>query len=338
MGYDLFIALSSRLLLTYQNNFSDNFENKKILITYDDKSLDATKWDFVVSLGNPYFNKSRTSLGSLKAVYITVVKYKKALKKVKRIIHYNEVSVYYPTLEDVLCNYLFFYFKNTKNFFVVEEGTLNYYLHQSKDLSFKKKTLKKAIALISGLNYNPFYKGHTSGIDYEKVKNSFVMEPKLTYRSDKAIKSNIDSPKSPKLESTVLIIGQEPYKALLGEKKYNNIMAAFLNQVKYELEIIPTTKLYYKTHRYGPRSETLIKHQLKDFQLHYLDTEDSIEKMYFEKIKAKYIFTLDSSALLSIYFSCSDKTRKKLKLFSFTVNPKTRALFREISTDLKNGI
>ena len=337
MAYDLFIALSSRALLTYQNNFFKQRSRKKILISYDNKLLDTSKWDIVVSLGKPMFNKASSTIESFVSVFKTVLAYKKALVSVKKIINTHNLSVYYPTLEDVLCNYLFFYFKNTDSFFVVEEGTLNYYHHSTANLSFKKKIVKKLIALSFGLNYNPFYKGHTTGIDYDKVKNSYVIEPKLAYNSPKAKKIKLTNEKSPKLEPSALIIGQEPYKALLGESQYNKIIDIFFKNINIQLESSHITKIFYKSHRYGPRIEKkILVDYFKNFEVNYIDSEESIEIMYFNSMKAQYIFTLDSSALLSIYFSCSETTKKQLKLFSFSVNPKTRTLFRSISKDLND--
>lgn len=337
MDYDLFIALSSRLLLTYQNNFFEEESKKRIIISYDDKLLDTSKWDFVVSLGKPRFNKSSSAMGSLIAVRKTLLAYKKALVHVNRIINNNKFSVYYPTLEDVLCNHIFFYKKNAENFFVVEEGTLNYYHHSTRDLSLKRKTLKKVIALSVGLNYNPFYKGHTTGVDYEKVKNCFVIEPKLAYKKIKAKKIKLTDEKSPMLQPSALIIGQEPYNIILGQNRYNKTIGNFLQQIKLELKDKPEIKIFYKPHRYGPRiKKNDLKEHFKDHEVIYVDSEESIEILYFDSINAKYIFTLDSSALLSIYFSCSEKTRRQLKLFSFSVNSKTRYLFKSISKDLSH--
>jgi hypothetical protein len=300
--------------------------------------MDASTWDAVISLRTPKFNKASTKVKSFLNVFTTTLKYRRAIGKLNKIIGDKKVNVFYTTLEDTLCNYMFFYFKKTNKFYVVEEGTLNYYLHRSQDLPLLKRLFRKAIALTTGLNYHPFYKGHTTGVDYGKVVSNYVIEPSLAYKQEKAIKLQNGDKIDPKLEPVALIIGQEAYGVLLGKKQFDVIFESFIKQVKsHILSTKNIKKVYYKPHRYGPRidKDRMRKHFKKKGFL-YIDSDESLEKMYFEKIKAKYIFTFDSSALIAIYFLSSTKAKKKLSLYSYTLNPKTRSLFRSISKDLNH--
>lgn len=338
MQFNLYIALSNRLLLTYQNNLLIDHNDYNILISYEDKLLDCSKWDKVISLRTPRFNKASTKLNSLQNVIITTKKYSRVIGELKKVVADNNVNVFYTTLEDTLCNYLFFYFKRGNKFSVVEEGTLNYYLHTAHDLPLLKRLFRKGIAIIMGLNYNPFYKGHTSGVDYKKVVCNYVLEPSLAYNKKKAVKIQMGNEKILKLEPVALIIGQEAYGVLLGKKRFDETFNAFIKQTKRQiLSTKSIRKVYYKPHRYGPRiDKEMLRNHFNEVDFLYIESDESLEKVYFNKIKAKYIFTLDSSALLSIYFFSSAKTKEKLSLYSYTVNPKTRSLFRSISKDLNH--
>lgn len=337
MIYNLYIALSERLLLSYQNNLFCNNKNR-VLVTYNSKNIDFNKWDIIIELGEPNFNTANGLFKSLIETASLIKKYRKCVDRIEEVTASSKVFLYYPTLEDILCNHLFFNIKNLVSAYVVEEGVLNYYLHTTKHRSLLKKTTKKIISSFFNLKYETNYLGHTTGVDYDIVKSQFVIAPGLAYCKHKSHKFTNIKTVSFVPEQTALIIGQEPYYEILGYRKFKIVMDKFLTIVKHELEKAEIKKIYYKPHRYGPRikSNLFFKHfSPEGFEI--LDPNHSIEQLYFDRLRCKNVYTIDSSALFSIFTSLSDETKKMVVLCNFPVSKLTENFFCSFSISLKNG-
>lgn len=338
MVYNLYIALSERLLLSYQENLLCSNENR-ILVTYNSKNIDFNKWDNVIELGEPKFNTAKGVLNSLFEIVYLIRKYKKCINTIEEITSSEPIFLYYSTLEDILCNHLFFHSKNVVSAYVVEEGVLNYYLHTTKNLSSLKKISKKIISLFFSIKYKTNYLGHTTGVDYDKVKSQFVIVPQLAYCKHKSLGFTNTKTITFTPEKSFLIIGQEPYYEILGYREFNKVMDKFLVLVSSELNKTGIKKVYYKPHRYGPRiKHTHFLEYFPSVKFKTLEPNDSVEQLYFDKLKSEHVFTIDSSALFSIFTSLSDETKKKIFLYNFPVSGLTEKFFNTFSINLKNDL
>ena len=92
MVYNLYIALSERLLLSYQENLLCSNENR-ILVTYNSKNIDFNKWDNVIELGEPKFNTAKGVLNSLFEIVYLIRKYKKCINTIEEITSSEPISI-----------------------------------------------------------------------------------------------------------------------------------------------------------------------------------------------------------------------------------------------------
>ena len=157
------------------------------------------------------------------------------------------IILYFTYIEDVLTNYLLFSFNKNLVGIAVEDGTLNYYPHTIKFLSQKKIFLKWLISNLYNVRFK-YYKGHSSGIEYDKVIKQYVRVPELSQFPEKSVKLNYPT-REVKTTETLLIIGQEGYINQLGEEMYNKNLEDLIKLIKCKSNYTQIEKVYYKPHR-----------------------------------------------------------------------------------------
>lgn len=308
---NLYIALSPHHIKYCEKIASERSEDNNVLVcgTFD---VDYTKFDRIVFLNNRIYNQSSSMLSKIETIVRKTSTYRKAINEIEDLKSEKDLTLYYSSLEDILSNYLFFYFSDFLVAVAIEDGVLNYYEHNFNDISKVTFYLKKLIALSFGLNSRS-YRGHTSGIDYSKVHYQLVREPNYSIRPEKSRCLSNEKRQISNLNDDILIVGQEPYGSIFGKNVYIEKLYKLINFIKSSDNYTIEKRIFYKPHRHGPRINIEVLNQaFNNNKVIYIEEELSMEDLYFQKIKSKYIFTFDSSAVFSIYSDSSVEFRKKL--------------------------
>lgn len=303
---NIFIGLSNNQISSFEAIIKkENLLGKNILIANQTLNFNKELWDEIVYGETTFNNRSKGITASFYNLYGKIKEYKKIIKQLAKYKNQEDINLYFTYIEDVLTNYLFLSFNKRLKGIVVEDGTLNYYSHTIKDVSLKKRWLKWLISNLMGVRFK-FYKGHSSGIEYQHALKQYLRVPELSVFPKKAVRLPYDNRRA-NLTNTLLIIGQEPYINLYGLKRYDEAMNSLIEIIKKSPEYASLTKIYYKPHRHGERidyDKMTKAFQNKPLEI-ILDADAPLEDLYFEKLGSKYIFTFDSSALINIYLEAS---------------------------------
>ncbi len=312
---NIFIGLSQHHVVLFQDYLTSKveFRGKKILITGKRLKKDAHSWDKILLL-NQLNNQSKSGFDRIRSIISKIQNYKEVTKELERYKVDKEVNLIFSSLEDVLSNYLFFYFfKNIKGY-VIEDGVLNYYNHTNKNVSFSTLLLKKILGKILGLNFK-IYKGHTSGIEYDAVVQQYVRAPSLSINPEKSVLLPLKKRSLSFLNNDILIIGQEPY-ANINSKKYFLKLEILIQRIVNSKEYTKANKIIYKPHRHGPRlNRSFFEENFSNKRVDYITLATSAEDFFFEIAKCRNIFTFDSSTVFNIYLGSDAKTQEELKIF-----------------------
>lgn len=310
---NIFLGLSQQQVNIFQSFFLKKVvggKDKNILITDAAYNVDAPKWNEIYYTQARINNQAGSFIARVIGIISKIKSYKKTVKQIKKYKHEGEVTLYCSTIEDVLSNYLFFYFNKHINAVIIEDGILNYYWHTHKNLSPVVLILKKLIALCYGINFKSFYKGHTSGISYDKALYQYVREPDYSISPKKSKLLQTPSRNISALTNSILIIGQEPYANLRGKTFFNRKLEQLISFVKISPYYESSKTIFYKPHRHGPRiSEAFFENSFFGKEVCFLKAEDVLEDLYFSTLKSKTVFSFDSSAVLNIYLECPLEVR-----------------------------
>lgn len=324
---NLYIALSTHHVKYCEKIASERSADNNILITINTFEIDRAKFDRFVWLDSSIYNQSGAILSKIETILRKTATYRKAISEIEDLKSENDLTLYYSSLEDILSNYLFFYFSDSLVAVAIEDGVLNYYEHNFNDISKVTFYLKKLIALSFGLNSRS-YRGHTSGIDYSKVNYQLVREPSYSIRPNKSRYLLKQKRQISSLNDDILIVGQEPYGSIFGKTVYIEKLHKLINFIKSNNDYNTEKKIFYKPHRHGPRIDVEVLNQaFCPNNVIYIEEELSMEELYFQRIKCKYIFTFDSSAVFSIYSDSSIELREKLVI---SVMPFHKSVLNEL--------
>ncbi|WP_339144019.1 hypothetical protein [Croceitalea sp. MTPC5] len=329
---NIFIGLSQYHVDLFENFLLQrtDFQGKSILITGKEIAFNKEKWHKHIELSNGVKNQSKSQVSRLKSMTVKLRAYKGVIKHLEKYKSEKRINLVFSSLEDVLSNYLFFYFSKNIKGLVVEDGVLNYYNHTIRCVPSSVLLLKKTLTLLFGLNFK-FYSGHTSGINYDKTLFQYVREPSFSVAPNKSKKIPYKPQKLELVNSKMLIIGQEPY-ANLDERKYQKHLNLLFEKIKLDEKYMNVKKIMYKPHRHGPRLKIdTLREYFKEKDFEYVTTDLSAEKYFFEVAQCRNLVTFDSSAVFNIYSQCDFETRKKLKIsvLPFLDNELT-ALFEQL--------
>lgn len=311
---NIYLGLSKNQISSYETIIGDQNEGscQNILISNRTLKLDLKLWDRVIYANETFNNQSSGKIAELTNITRKINQYKEIIRALKIYKNEKDITLYFTYIEDILTNYLLLSFNKNMKGIVVEDGTLNYYLHTIKSLSQKKVILKWILSNLYNVRFK-FYKGHSSGIEYSKVIKQYVRIPELSQFPSKSVKLKYNT-RTLNLTNTVLIIGQEGYINQLGEKRYTDNLIDLVKLIQTNNNYDQIGKIYYKPHRNGKRIdlahlETLFINK----EVVYLESDEPLEDLFFNKLGSKYIYSFDSSALLNIYLESEDSIRKELK-------------------------
>ncbi len=320
----------------------DNFEciikgeihqkaTEKILIT-DKENYTSKLWDKVINSDTYFLQKGTNVYYDFYFMIKKIKGYKKIINQLEIYKKENKVRVYLAYIEDILSNYLFFSYHKNAEVIVVEDGVLNYYNHTFENIDKNRFYIKKILAQTFGIPFKK-YKGHSSGIDYNKTIMQYLSFPEKAFISKKAHKLPSQVETIYRLKNNLFILGQENFIQMFGLNEYKTFFYEFIDQLRQETQSFKIDKIYYK-----PRYNCL------DFELEYMENafgktrvqvlrNDLIaEEDYFKNIKSMYIASMISSALLTIYSRCHEDSKSKLKIyFKPIMNNEISNLFEQLN-------
>lgn len=310
---NIYIGLSKNQISSYESIIRERKKTncQNILISNKTLNNNVECWDKVVYAKGSFNNQSSGKLSAFTNIIFKIKQYKEIIKELTIYKTEQNITLYFTYIEDILTNFLLFSFNKNMRGIVVEDGTLNYYPHTIRSLSQKKVILKWVLSNLYNVRFK-FYKGHSSGIEYSNVAKQYVRVPELSQFPEKSVKLIYPTRKL-NVTDTILVIGQEGYINQLGESRYvNNLkdLSKLIQSKKYYSHI---EKVYYKPHRNGKRIDL---EQLKTLfltkEVTYLESDEPLEDLYFNKLGSKYIYSFDSSALINIYLESEDVIKKEL--------------------------
>jgi hypothetical protein len=255
------------------------------------------------------------------------------INEIKKYRREREIRVFFSYLEDILTNYLVLSFNPGTVGIAVEDGVLNYYNHTIRTPGLKKVIAKYLLSNLYGIRFK-WYKGHSSGIDYNHVVKQLVRIPELSVRPGKSEKLITPVKKIDRFTDTMLIIGQEAYENILGSKTYYSMLhrmfdfaAGFAGQKKVE-------KIYYKPHRHGKRiPPSFFEEKFKNIPYVIEDITTPVEDLFFNKLRPKYLVTFNSSAVINIKTGLEN--RDDLNVFAFMKkNDELRKIFNYLNAQI----
>lgn len=309
---NIFLGISQNQIFSYEAILKININSEKnILVTNETLHYDKSLWDSILFTEGTFDNTASGPFSSIFNIYIKIKKYKKILTALEKYRKLNNICLYFTYIEDILTNHILFSFNKDLKGVVVEDGMLNYYNHTINNISTRKMYLKWLISNCMGVRYK-FYKGHSSGIEYDHVIKQYVKLPELSFFPKKAVQLPY---KRYDFESTetALIIGQEAYINMFGIKRYSKALKDLLVLLREKPYFKHITKIYYKPHRNGQRIDyNLIRQHVNDKTIDVLKGEIPLEGLYFEKLRSKYIFSFDSTVMMNIYLESSFESKKEL--------------------------
>lgn len=312
---NIFIALSAHHIDYCEKivKLKKNFNN--VVITDRKFNPQEELFNEIIYFEEGIFNRSSSYLSKFQAIIKKAKVYKDVKKQINHLKNEEEITLYYSSLEDILSNHLFFNFNSRIKAVAIEDGVLNYYQHSLRDVSHINFYLKKIIAYCFNLKMKS-YRGHTSGIDYEKVTYQLVREPKYAVRPEKSKQLPLPKRNIIALNNNILIIGQEPYGNLYSISKYTQKLKELIIELKKDLKKLDTSVvIYYKPHRHGPRlSENFFEKIFIDLNFVYLNDDRSIENIYFNDLKSSRLYTFDSSAVFNIHYELPDNLKNSLRV------------------------
>lgn len=310
---NIYIALSTHHVTYCEVIAEKRTSEKNILITIEGLKVNQELFDNLVFIKNSIYNQSESKIEKIKNIVNKIKSYREVVKKLEHFRDEKKITVYFSSLEDVLSNYLLLNFSKQVRGIIFEDGMLNYYEHTIQDVSKLNFTLKKIISLFYGLNFEKYH-GHTSGIDYKNVDYQMVRVPEFSVRPNKSKVLSINNYESCELNDNILIVGQEPYGNLFSKTFYLEKIDKLIKAIKADSEFNENKIIFYKTHRHGPRIDTNFFKNKFNNPVKYIEDDISIDYLFFNKIKCKYIYTIDSSAVFSIFQDAPKDVRRNLKI------------------------
>ncbi|CAM1360251.1 hypothetical protein [Tenacibaculum xiamenense] len=311
---NIFVGLSNNQVRNYENLVPILEKGNHILIANKGVHVNKNLFSEVIYSRISLNNQSNGSIDAITNIIRKIKEYQLILDKIIRYKEEKNISLYFTSLEDILANYLFFSFNKNMKTYVVEDGTLNYYYHSIENLSLNKMWLKKIISYLYGIRY-VIYKGHSSGIEYEKVKKQYVRSPELSICPEKSVSLPYLKRKT-QLNNSVLIIGQEPYIHHFGKELYIERLKELCDLAKQNDSYIDSKRVYYKPHRNGERIDyDVLIAEFENKEVCVLSSEKSLEDLYFDELGAGSVYSFDSSALLNIYLEADDDVRGDIKFY-----------------------
>ncbi|TNJ47048.1 hypothetical protein KFZ70_05430 [Tamlana fucoidanivorans] len=331
---NLFIALSNNQVSNSSILAKEMKHDKNILITSRKLNFNEAIFSKVICVEQSFNNQSTGVIKSVRAIIAKIKSYKKIVDRISYLKNEKDITIYFSYIEDILTNYLLFSFNKNVKGVVVEDGTLNYYSHTINSISKLKIYSKWLLSKWYGI---PFilYKGHSSGIEYDFVKEQYVRSPEISLFPEKSKQLKF-SKRYLDLSQTILVVGQEAYINMYGKEMYLKRLKELIEIITESDSYSTSKKIYYKPHRHGGRVEnSFISNLFGDKEVVFLDSDAPLEDLYFNQLKSKHIFGFDSSVFLNIYLETDEAVRNEINFNVLLVyNKKMKPIFNRFNFNI----
>ena len=320
----------------------DNFENiikhkstdekrcQRILIT-DKNSNNSKLWDRIIYSDASFLQKGKNIFQDLYFMIKKIRSYKKIMNKLKVYKKESEVRIYLAYIEDILSNYLFFHFHEQPEVVIVEDGILNYYDHTFKDVNKVRFYIKKTLSSLFNIKYTK-YEGHSSGIDHPWSKMQYLSFPDQAHIPEKARQLPTEQILVNEPKDHLYIIGQENLIQIIGLNKYKSMFFEFIDELKEYLSTCEIDTIFYKPrNKYFDFELEYMEQTFNNFEFEVLDNNLLAEEDYFKNVRSRYVASMISSALLTIYSKVSDETKEHFRfIYKPIMDNKISKLFEKL--------
>lgn len=331
---NLFIALSNNQISNSCIVANELKYDINILVTSNTLNFNKEFFSKVICVDQSFNNQSSGVVESIKGIIFKIKAYKKIINQLNYLKQGKDITLYFCYIEDILTNYLLFSFNKNIKGVVIEDGTLNYYMHTIKSISKLKIYSKWVLSKLYGVPFT-LYKGHSSGIEYDFVIKQYVRAPQLSMFPEKSDQLNFTKRRL-EVNQTILVVGQEPYINIYGKELYLCRLKELFKIIKRAEAYKNSSKIFYKPHRHGARIEdSFISDFFKEKEVVILNSDAPLEEVYFNQLKSKYVFGFDSSVFLNIYLETCDKDRKNINFNVLLVyNKKMKPIFKRFNFNI----
>ncbi|MGX1022911.1 hypothetical protein [Flavobacterium sp. CS20] len=304
---------------------------QKILIT-DNKNYSPKIWAKVIKSDAYFLQKGTNFFHNFYFMIKKIKAYRKIINQLKPYKKEEKVRIYLAYIEDILSNYLFFNFHKNAEVIVVEDGVLNYYNHSFKNISKTRFYTKKILSQIFGIPFKK-YQGHSSGIEYDKSTMQYLSFPEKAFIPKRVHKLPTQTETIYHFKNNLYILGQENLIQIFGFNEYKKTFFNFIDELKEKEQSFQVDRVYYKPrHQYLDFELAYLQNAFGENRVQILDNDLLAEEDYFKNIQSKYIASMISSALLTIYSRCDEGSKSKLKIiFKPIINNEISRLFEHLN-------
>lgn len=318
-----------QMIIKHRHNDKDA---QKILIT-DNDNYEADLWDSVIRSESKFIQKGKNRYEDFLFMIKKIRTYKSMIDKIKIYRSEPKVRIYIAYIEDIMANFLFFSFHDDPDIMIVEDGILNYYDHNFKNVSKARFYIKKILSSFYGIEFKK-YEGHSSGIEYDRAKKQYLSFPRLAFISKQAYQMPLKRITIDKPKSGLYIIGQENLVSISGGEYYKKVFCKFIDELKACIQSARIEVIYYKPRKQRTDLDfelTYMQSAFVDKKIEILDNSLLAEEDYFKNVRSAYIASMISSALLTIYSKASDRSREDIRfIYKPIMNSKISYLFEKL--------
>lgn len=339
---EIYLAITQKQLTNFESliSVSETIHKSnmhKLLIRDASFTYTHELWDEVITSNVLFQYKSNSKLTNFFYMFKKIKAYKNIILQLEKFKNSKDVRIFICYIEDVLSNFLFFYFNNNAEFIVVEDGVLNYYKHTLNNVNQHRFFLKKTISLFYGIPFKA-YTGHSSGAEYERVKEQFLTFPESAFISKKT--HQLPVKKKFMIESTksLFLIGQETYIELLGKDVYRCKFRTFLISIHAEVKKQGISKVYYKPrYKITEFEQKILSQVFGKKNITIVNSQLSSEEVFFQNLKSSHVASFDSSTSINIYAQLHDNQRVCITFYYYPVyQSKVCSLFNSLGFNKLN--
>lgn len=319
---EIYLAITQKQVLNFETLISDSdimveSNTYKLLIRDGSFNYNRELWDEVITSEILLQYKSNSRVDNFVYMCKKIKAYKTIIKQLKKHNNSKEIRVFVCYIEDVLSNFLFFNFK--AEFIVVEDGILNYYNHTYSNVNKLRFMLKKVIAILYGIPFKR-YKGHSSGVEYNKVIKQFLTFPQAAFIPQKACQLPIKKKSITEINKGLFLIGQETYLELLTRDQYKHNFYKLLNSIHCEIQEKGIKKVFYKPrYKIIPFEKKALISVFGKENLTIIFSELSSEEFYFKHLNCSHIASFNSSTSINIYAQLLDYQKKNITFYYYSI-------------------
>jgi hypothetical protein len=321
---EIYLAITQKQVFNIESllvNSKEDLNVHRILLKDKTFTCNQNMWKEIISSQVVFQHKRSSSIGELFYMFNKMNAYKKMIGKLQPYKNKKDLKIYLFYIEDVLSNYLFFNFNTNSEIIIIEDGILNYYNHNLADVSKIRFLIKKIIAFLFGIPFKS-YKGHSSGIEYDRVVKQFLTFPNAAFYKNKVFLLPTTERNVLKFTNTLFLVGQEVYEQILGRRKYINHLNKFFISLLNKIKGKNITTIYYKPrYKISEFEKEILQTVFNEFNIQIINNNEfSSEDIYFEKLQSRYIASFDSSSMTNIYAQLASNQREEIRFYFSPAN------------------